>query len=1008
VSRRSGNTLPTRSGSNDLPFLLFTGKGSEEVASDAITAGATDYLQKGSGTEQYELLANRVVNAVDQYRSKRRAADLERVRTLASDVNQALVRASSRKEIESRVCEIITGAEPYRFAVCAQVDPETKQIEPRTWAGIGDGFLDEFDMNVREDADGYRAPGGRAFHEREIAISQNLQNDPRYERWRELALEHGFHAIAVVPLEHDDTLYGLLALLTDRPDAFDDTEQDLLVELGDDIAHALHAQEVNNELRRSKERFQALFENAPGPVITGDVTDGGDRQLIRDVNDAFEDVFGFDAEEIIGRDVAEVVVPDEGMDRHAEFREKAAAGETVEAEVQRQTVDGPRTFLLHVIPFGVNTGQAEGWYAWYMDITERKHHEDRVAHQQSLLEAVMETSIDGILVIDEDREYVTWNQQFIDMWGVPEELVGDKPEELGLEWALDRLEDPDAFIEKVEYLYEHPGEESRDQIRLTDGRVFDRYSAPVEGDDGTYFGRVWFFRDITERETREQILEQLHAATRDLMTATTIEEVATIGSETADKVLDLPMNGLHLYDPDEDALVPVAWSEECESIFGGTPPSIPAGEGLAWQAYSAGEPEIYADVRKAAHPLNEATPFRSELHLPLGEHGVLLAASTEADDFDATDEALGRVLAANVEAALDRVERERDLAEERDKYETLVDQSHDAIAIHQNGEFVFANPRCLEILGYNEDELIGKPFKEITAPEDRDLVRDRYEQRLDPEAESPPAQYEARFLTKDGNQRVGEISAARIQYEGDSADLVMIRDVTERRGYEERLEETTEELEALNRVVRHDIRNDMSIILGWAQMLDDHVDETGQAYLQKILASGEHIVELTEIARDYVEALTSEDTVEVTPTPLRSILETEIDLRRESFPEAEFVVTGEIPDVEVMANEMLGSVFRNLLNNAVQHNTNDEPVVDITCEVDDDDVVVRVADNGSGIPDDRKESIFGKGEKDLGSPGTGIGLYLVQTLVNQYDGSVWVEDNEPDGAVFTVRLVRAE
>jgi hypothetical protein len=73
-----------------------------------------------------------------------------------------------------------------------------------------------------------------------------------------------------------------------------------------------------------------------------------------------------------------------------------------------------------------------------------------------------------------------------------------------LEYALDELEQPQEFIDKVEYLYEHSHEESRDTIRLGDGRVFDRSSAPVEVDDGTHFGRVWFFRDITEQETREQ------------------------------------------------------------------------------------------------------------------------------------------------------------------------------------------------------------------------------------------------------------------------------------------------------------------------------------------------------------------------------------------------------------------------------------------------------------------------------------------------------------------------
>jgi signal transduction histidine kinase len=67
-------------------------------------------------------------------------------------------------------------------------------------------------------------------------------------------------------------------------------------------------------------------------------------------------------------------------------------------------------------------------------------------------------------------------------------------------------------------------------------------------------------------------------------------------------------------------------------------------------------------------------------------------------------------------------------------------------------------------------------------------------------------------------------------------------------------------------------------------------------------------------------------------------------------------------------------------------------------------VTVRIADNGPGVPDERKESVFGKGEKGLESDGTGIGTYLVKTLVSRYSGTVWVEDNEPGGAVFVVTL----
>ncbi|MFB6096995.1 MAG: ATP-binding protein [Haloferacaceae archaeon] len=223
----------------------------------------------------------------------------------------------------------------------------------------------------------------------------------------------------------------------------------------------------------------------------------------------------------------------------------------------------------------------------------------------------------------------------------------------------------------------------------------------------------------------------------------------------------------------------------------------------------------------------------------------------------------------------------------------------------------------------------------------------------------------------------------------------------------EQLAEEHERLEVLNRVVRHDIRNDMNVVLGWLYTLEDHVDEDGRDALGRVESASEHVVELTEISREYVEIVVGDAEFELRPVPLDEVLRNEVETRRENYPDAEISLQGALPQVEVEANPMLGSVFRNLLNNAVQHNDEAVPVVDVGVDVGDDAVLVRIADNGPGVPDDRKEAIFGKGEQGLDSPGTGIGLYLVQSIVEEYGGDVWIEDNEPKGAVFTVRLQRA-
>lgn len=218
------------------------------------------------------------------------------------------------------------------------------------------------------------------------------------------------------------------------------------------------------------------------------------------------------------------------------------------------------------------------------------------------------------------------------------------------------------------------------------------------------------------------------------------------------------------------------------------------------------------------------------------------------------------------------------------------------------------------------------------------------------------------------------------------------------------LHEEHEQLELLNRMLRHDIRNEMQVIMGWIEALRSHTDSDGQEVLDKTLTSGQHVVELTDAAKNIIEAIFGREDISPEPVALGTVLENIIETRKETFDEATIRMADQRPAVTVEANEMLSAVFRNLINNAVQHNNADEPRVTISSEIDDELVRIRIADNGPGIPDEQRDQIFDSDEKGLDSQGTGMGLYLVANLVDMYDGSVWIEDNEPCGAVFVVEL----
>ncbi|CAN5466621.1 hypothetical protein BH09SUM1_BH09SUM1_21300 [soil metagenome] len=145
------------------------------------------------------------------------------------------------------------------------------------------------------------------------------------------------------------------------------------------------------------------------------------------------------------------------------------------------------------------------------DITERKSHELDIHFKNFLLTTLLETSLDGILVVGEDSRILFSNRQFATVFGIPQETIDGGLDGLVLETAMSKLADPQAFLSKVQYLYEHREETSRDELELRDGRFLDRYSAPMFGPAGEYSGRVWFFRDVTQDKRAEKEILQLNA-----------------------------------------------------------------------------------------------------------------------------------------------------------------------------------------------------------------------------------------------------------------------------------------------------------------------------------------------------------------------------------------------------------------------------------------------------------------------------------------------------------------
>ncbi len=143
------------------------------------------------------------------------------------------------------------------------------------------------------------------------------------------------------------------------------------------------------------------------------------------------------------------------------------------------------------------------------DVTERKEAETALLEKTALLEAQLHSARDGILVVDNAGKKILQNERTIELWKIPRDVAADPDDARQVRHVMHMTKDPEGFVRKVLWLYDHPDENSEDIVELIDGTVLERGSYPVRGRDGRNYGRIWNFRDITERKREEATRERL-------------------------------------------------------------------------------------------------------------------------------------------------------------------------------------------------------------------------------------------------------------------------------------------------------------------------------------------------------------------------------------------------------------------------------------------------------------------------------------------------------------------
>lgn len=307
----------------DLPFILFTGTGSETVASEAISAGVTDYLQKRPGDEPFELLANRIEHAITRYRSARRAEQHQRrLRELAEATDDVLYMFDT----EWTECLFVNSAFNDVWGYSAEQLRQNPMV-----------FMESIHPDDRQAVQaGMERTTGGVPEQLEYRI---IVDDEVKWVWSRTQ-----------PIRNDEGKIVRIAGVTR-----DITERKVR----------------ERELKNQRSRFASLFKNFPEPTVSARFDDGA--PIIQSINDAFEETFGFGEEAAVGESVNELIVDETHLSEAQQIDRQISDGEILDVEVVRMAADGPRQFNLRNIPIGLDEGPDV--FAVYNDVTERRERE---------------------------------------------------------------------------------------------------------------------------------------------------------------------------------------------------------------------------------------------------------------------------------------------------------------------------------------------------------------------------------------------------------------------------------------------------------------------------------------------------------------------------------------------------------------------------------------------------------------------------------------------------------
>ena len=794
--------------------------------------------------------------------------------------------------------------------------------------------------------------------------------------------------------------------------------------------------ESEQRLRESEERFRTMADSSPSLMwVTGPAGE------VDFINRQYRRFCGVTAKHAQQGDWRSLIHPDDRAEYMAAFHRAVTEHTTFRTEVRIRRADGEwRLIGTNAEPQLSPAGEYMGHIGLSADITERKQAEQALEFQHSLIRAIQEVSPDGILVVNEQGVVVTHNRKFLEVWQFPDsfdldllaENAAGVPHRSALSACASFASDPEALIKRVQDLTENPRGSERFEIPLKDGRILDRYSTGLWSESDQYLGRVWFFRDITERKQAEDILRHSEQKFRQL--AENIHEVFRIMPIALDETLYVS--------PAYEEI----WGRSMESLYR-NPES--------WRDAVHPDDREQADYMAAHQLLGDPVEVEYRIQTPDGrqkwirdrafpvrdQSGALIRIAGIAEDISERKRAEQAILASHefVQSTIDALSSSM----------CVLDETGTIIEVNRTWkDFAVANRNCriCEHSDFSQlenqfgsganyldacDRAVANGAAEAAefAAGIRSLLRGDMEEFTKEYACHAPR--ERRWFVAKGT-RFFDHGLPRVVVEHVN---ITTRKVAEEAMRMAKLEAEAEGVRA-NLLAReaerataakseflanmsHEIRTPMNGVIGMTGLLlDTELTAEQRRYADLARISGESLLQLINDILDFSKIEAKKLELETIDFDLRSLLDNLASIFS-ATAQTRGIEFKCIADPAVPTNlrgdpGRLRQILTNLSGNGIKFTEKGEVVVRVAIvEAGESDCVLRfsVHDTGIGIGDDKIGVLFEKFSQVEASTtrkygGTGLGLAISKQLVEMMGGAIGVTSRPGEGSEFwfTARL----